>query len=367
MSEILRKARIAMEEQGIELLLASSPENVTYLGGVSPPSQRTVRSRQAFCVVPLEGPTAYVVIQLEERTVRPRITSDRVVIYEEFAEDPIRVAADLVSELVGPDNRVGVETSHLPARDMDRLSNYLPKASLKAADDMFEHLRLVKTADEIAKIRHIGSVAESAALAAIEKASVGDTERSIGNTITELYLEGGGDQLTMLVVGSGERSSEPNAPPTEKKIQSGEVIRIDVIGTMQNYYSDVARTAVAGEPTAEQTKMWNVLQEGHERTLEAMRPGALTSDLYKSYAALMDDAGLPRYHFLGHGLGITLHEEPFLSMTHDVRLEEGMVMCVEPLSLVGGSYGMQLEDEVLITKDGCEPLTSAGPLLRIGG
>lgn len=367
MSEILRKTRTAMEEGGIDLLLTSSPENVTYLGGVSPPSHRTVRSRHAFCIVPLEGPSTYVVIQLEERTVRPRITSDRVVAYREFAEDPIRVVADLVTELVGTDKCVGVETGHLPARDMDRLRDYLPEAKLRATDDVLERLRLVKTGEELVKIRHIGAVAERAALTAIQEAGRGDTERDIANRVTELYIEGGGDQLTMLVVASGDRSAEPNAPATDKQIAQGDLVRIDVIGTMQNYCSDVARTAIVGEPTLEQQKIWSVLRDGHERTLEAMRPGALSSDLYRDYAFLMDAADLPRYHFLGHGLGITLHENPFISSLHDVRLEEGMVMCVEPLCLIGGRFGMQLEDEILITAEGCELLTTAGPLLKIGG
>lgn len=367
MSDILRKARDAMEEQGLDVLVASSPENVTYLGGVSPPSQRTVRSRHAFCVVPAEGRTTYIVIQLEEGTVRPRVRSDRLVVYEEFTEDPVGLAATVVTELVGAEGRVGIETAHLPARDLDRLKRYLPRADLRPSDEMFERLRLVKTADEISTIRHIGHVAERAALLAIEGATVGDTEKSLGNAITELYLDGGGDRLTMLVVGSGERSAEPNAAPSDRRIAAGDILRVDVIGTMNDYYSDVARTAVAGEPTAEQQRTWDVLRQAHERTLTEMRPGVLASDLYRSYAAFMDGSGLPRYHFLGHGLGITLHEEPFLSMTHDLRLEENMVMCVEPLSLFPGRFGMQLEDEVLITSDGCEPLTSGGPLLRLGG
>ena len=355
-----------MEEEGIDLLLASSPENVTYLGGVSPPSQRIVRSRHAFCIVPFEGPSTYVTIELEERTVRPRITSDRVVAYQEFAEDPIRVVADLVTELVGTDKSVGVETGHLPAKDMDRLRDYLPKANLRAADDVLQRLRSVKTDEELVKIRHIGTVAERAALTAIQEADPGDTERDIANRITELYIQGGGDQLTMLVVASGARSAEPNAPPTDKQIAQGDLIRIDVIDTMQNYCSDVARTAIVGQPTLEQQKIWSVLRDGHERTLNAVRPGALSSDLYKDYASLMDAADLPRYHFLGHGLGITLHEDPFISSLHNVRLEEGMVMCVEPLCLIGGRFGMQLEDEILITAEGCELLTTAGPLLEIG-
>jgi Xaa-Pro aminopeptidase len=80
----------------------------------------------------------------------------------------------------------------------------------------------------------------------------------------------------------------------------------------------------------------------------------------------MDEAGLPPYHFVGHGLGITLHEDPFVNALSSIRLEEGMVLCIEPLTLLESQYGMQIEDEVLITADGHEPFTTAGGLTRMG-
>jgi Xaa-Pro aminopeptidase len=80
----------------------------------------------------------------------------------------------------------------------------------------------------------------------------------------------------------------------------------------------------------------------------------------------MDDAGLPPYHFVGHGLGITLHEDPFVNALSSIPLAEGMVLCIEPLTLLEGEFGMQIEDEVLITADGYEPFTEAGDLTRMG-
>jgi Xaa-Pro dipeptidase len=366
-SEILEKTRKAMAEKGYEALLVSSPENVAYVGGVSPPSQRIVRSRHAFVLIPADGTTHYITIQLEAGLVRRRSTADEVHVYREFVQHPVKVAADLVRTVGASDARIGIETSHLPADDVALLKKELRDAELVSADRDLEHLRLVKTADELETIRRIGRVAEQAAATAIEEARVGNEERDIGNRITEIYLGGGGEALTMLVVGTGERSAEPNAPPTNKKIQSGDLIRVDVIGTMNNYYSDVARTAVAGDATEEQQKIWGLLRDLRNRAIEAMKPGVSTSDVYRIYQEAMDAAGLPKYHFLGHGLGVTLHEEPFLSAIHDVRLEPGMVMCVEPLCLFENRFGMQLEDEVLITNDGSEPLTNGGPLLRIGG
>ena len=141
----------------------------------------------------------------------------------------------------------------------------------------------------------------------------GATERDLANAIIERYAEAGGDGLTMLVVGSGARSAHPNAPATDRVLQAGDVVRVDIIGTMRHYHSDVARTAVVGEPTAEQERIYALLSDVHERALAALRPGVVTSDVYKIYRHAMDAAGLPPYHFVGHGLGITLHEEPFVN------------------------------------------------------
>lgn len=367
MTTAVDKARKLMTERGYDGLLISSPENVAYIGGVSPPSQRVVRSRHAFVFVPAEGDTHYISIKLEAGLVRSRARTDRLHIYEEFIQHPIDVASGLIRSSVSAGGHIGIETSHLSADDVDLLRIRLADANFVSVDRDLEQLRLFKTPEEIDVIRHIGRVAEEAAVTAVVESGVGDTEQALGNRVTELYSAGGGDKLTMLVVGSGERSAEPNAPPTSRRIQTGDMIRLDVIGTMKDYYSDVARTAIAGPPTQEQSRIWKLLRSIRDRTIEAMKPGVLTSDLYRLYAEAMEEARLPKYHFLGHGLGVTLHEEPFISAIHSVRLEPNMVLCVEPLCLLEGRFGMQLEDEVLVTSDGCEALTAGGPLLSVEG
>jgi Xaa-Pro aminopeptidase len=170
----------------------------------------------------------------------------------------------------------------------------------------------------------------------------------------------------MLVVGSGPRSAAVNAPPTGRVLERGDMVRLDIIGTKNRYHSDVARTAVVGEPTSEQQHVYELLHGVHRRCLDALRPGALTSDVYAIYRSAMDEARLPPYHFVGHGLGITLHEDPFVNALASIPLEEGMVLCIEPLTLLEGRFGVQIEDEVLITRDGYEPFTRAGGLLQMG-
>jgi Xaa-Pro dipeptidase len=366
-NEIIGKLERAMSERGLDALVATSPENVAWASGAAPPSQKTVRSRLAAAIVPREGESELVAIALEGPVVRTQSRLNSIRLYEEFVEDPVLVFADSLRQRGLDDGvLVGVEETHLSHADYAKLAAALPAARLVRADELFQELRMVKTPSEIDAIRDIGGAAERIAGEVCERFGGGSTEREIANFVAERYAEAGGDGLTMLVVGSGPRSAAVNAPPTGRVLERGDVLRLDIIGTKGRYHSDVARTAVVGEPTTEQQRVYDLLYGVHRRCLAALRPGALSSDVYAIYRHAMDEAGLPPYHFVGHGLGITLHEDPFVNALSSIPLEEGMVLCIEPLTLLEGRFGMQIEDEVLITAGGYEPFTEAGGLTRMG-
>jgi Xaa-Pro dipeptidase len=365
--EVLAKVRDAMERDRLDVVVPMSPENLAYASGAAPPSQKTVRSRLAAAILPADGAdTEVVTVKLEAPLVRSQSRLHRVTAYEEFVEHPIDVIAASLRDRGLGDARVGIETTYLSHADVERLRSVLPGAELRPVDALWEELRTIKTASEIERIRHIGRAAQRITEECVALVSAGSTERELGNLITERYHQAGGDVLTMLVVASGERSAHLNGPPTGKALAPGDIVRTDVIGTAGHYYSDVARTAIVGEPSAEQRKVYDLLIDVHRRCLEALRPGAISSDIYAIYHDAMAAAGLPAYHFVGHGLGVTLHEGPFINPLKSVPLEEGMVLCIEPLTSIEGRFGVQVEDEVLITADGCELLTEASDILRIG-
>lgn len=365
--QILAKMGVAMEEQGLDALLATSPENVAWASGAAPPSQKTVRSRLAAALVSREGDSELVAIALEGPVVRAQSRLRSLRLYEEFVDDPVLVFTDSLAQRGLDEGIVGVEETHLSHADFVKLSAALPRAQLVRADELFERLRMVKTPAEIEAIRDIGVAAERIAAEVFARFGPGATERAIANFVAERYADAGGDGLTMLVVGSGPRSAAVNAPPTDRELVAGDILRLDIIGTKACYHSDVARTAVVGNPTAEQQEIYDLLLGVHRRCLDALRPGALTTDIYAIYRDAMDTAGLPPYHFVGHGLGITLHEDPFVNGLKPIALEPGMVLCIEPLTLLEGRFGVQIEDEVLITSDGYELITEAGDLLRMEG
>jgi len=365
--QVLAKVCDAMADEQLDVLVPMSPENLAYASGAAPPSQKTVRSRLAGAILPSDGAdTEVFTVKLEAPLVTAQSRLDRVTAYEEFVEHPIDVLARSLRERGLADGRIGIEVTYLSHADHQRLAAALPGAQLRPVDALWEELRLIKTPGEVELIRDIGRAAERITRECCALVGPGSTERELGNAITERYHAAGGDALTMLVVASGERSAHLNGPPTGKRLEPGDIVRTDVIGTARHYYSDVARTAVVGEPSPEQRKIYGLLLDVHQRCLEAVRPGAISSDIYAIYHDAVAAAGLPAYHFVGHGLGVTLHEEPFINPLQSVVLREGMVLCIEPLTSVEGRFGMQIEDELLVTADGCELLTQAGDILRIG-
>lgn len=364
-AEVLGAVRAALAREGIDALVAMSPENVGWVAGAAPPSQRSVRSRHAFCIVPVEGPTTMVTVALEAPYVRSKSWLDDFIAYEEFVDDPADVLADVLADRGLDSARIGIEETYLPVAEGRKLGARLPQADIVAADLLFAQMRTIKTPAEIEAIRGIGRAAEEIAVACCAEARAGMSEQDLAQMISAAYAEAGGDQLTMLVVGSGPRSAHPNAPATARLLEPGDVVRLDIIGTKDGYYSDVARTAVVGEPNAEQQRVYDELRRAHESALAGLRPGVSTIDVYASYREAMARAGLPAYHFLGHGLGVTLHELPFFNEQTATLLEEGMVLCIEPLTMIPDRFGMQIEDELLITADGYQPFTRAGDLLRI--
>ncbi|MBI2874290.1 MAG: aminopeptidase P family protein [Firmicutes bacterium] len=357
--EIVGRLRGLAREAGLQALIAMSPENFAYSMGVLIPSQLTVRSRHALGIIPVEGPDPTIIaVDIEEPVARERAWYGEIRTYNEFTQDPMNLLADCLAELGLGTGRVGIEVDYLPARARDALAARLPHASIEAADGFFLTARQRKTAGEIERIRIIGRLAAEVLEGALREARPGMTEADLGRRITGAYLGGGGDRLTMLVVGSGERSTLANAAPTRRVLQPGDLLRVDVIGTREYYYSDFCRTAVVGKASAEQERTWGLLFSARDRLIEDLRPGVGTGELYRSYAAFMAEHGLPVINFVGHGLGLTLHEEPYVGRYGSTILEEGMTLCIEPMCFLPGRGGYQVEDEILITGDGCEVLTA---------
>ncbi|MDR7519829.1 MAG: Xaa-Pro peptidase family protein [Armatimonadota bacterium] len=354
--EIRERLRQTMDRRGLEAMVLMAPEHVCWSTGALLPSQRIVRHRHAIVLVPREGEPELFVVDVEEGYTRAHADVPRITAYNEFTQKPVLLLAEAIRAR-GLRGRVGIEAGYLNHADYLLLERALDGGDrLVPVDDDLAALRMVKTPAEVARLRRAAQIAEQVAYEALRTWWPGMTEADLGRRIADAFSAAGGDHLTMLSVTAGERTPMLNGPPTPREIRMGEVVRIDVIGTVAHYVCDVARTAVVGEPTDEQRALWQKLVEGRARTLQMLRPGASSRAIFQAYAEGMAAWGLPTFHFLGHGLGLTLHEEPYLNRYADITLQEGMVLAIEPL-VTFPTLGMQLEDAVVLTADRCEVLT----------
>lgn len=356
-----------LREEGYDALVSSSPDNLAYtIGYVMPSLQLGVRKRRFAAVVTPDGPDILLVVTPEFKQAHSdsRITDVRE--YNEFTDSPITLLADILHELGVERGRVGIEMDFMPVRDFLELQQELPNTRLEDAERIFDRLRMLKTREEIERLKRIGRIVDRAHIEACAAASPGWTEMQFGNAIRDSVREQGGEGLNNLVVASGYRSTWSNSPPSQKVLEPGEVIKVDVFAYDNGYQSDIARTVAVGEPTAFQKDIWERLVEIHDAMLAEIKPGASTRQLWELFEDEFVAHDLtPSIRFAGHGLGLTLHEEPYISSYADGVLEENMVLAIEPVTHVDG-VGFHIEDEVIVTEDGCELISDGrGPMLSI--
>lgn len=358
--QILDLQKSMMSKYNLSALVTMAPENIGYVTGVIVPSQSTVRSRHVICITPFDQEPVVVVVNIEELLVKDNswIDSQRIFSYNEFTQDPIVLAAQKMEELGLRGKRVGIELNYLPAKDYATLTKLLPDVEWVNAEEILASMRELKLEREIAAIEKFGNQAEDIIYHAFKQARVGMTEYDLANYLVNGFYAAGGDKLTMLVVTSGERSSFLNGAATDRQLKLGDMIRVDLIGTKKGYYCDVCRTAVVGDPTPEQLSTWQKLVQSHDDIIAQIKPGNSTKSIYENFRKQFVDYGLTPVDFVGHGLGLTLHEEPYIGRYSDTNLKEDMVLCVEPIHVVPNVCGYQLENEVIVTKDGCRVITN---------
>lgn len=347
-----------MKKACLDALVSISPENTTYTAGVAIPSQSIIRQRHGICLVPASGAPIMIVVNMEESFTKANAQINDIRAYNEFTESPMEFLADGIKELGLGKGRIGMELDYLPARDYRRLQELVPKVVFEDAEAFLGRLRMIKTEEEIEKLRRVGYAAEKVHHQAFGRLKPGMTELDLaGFIVNGLYAEGI-DQILKLVVGAGERCSHANPAPTKNVIKNGDMIRVDIFGSLSSYLSDVARTAVVGKPTTFQKETWKKLMEARDITLENIRPGVHSQEIYQKFAKKFVEMGLEPINFVGHGLGLTLHEDPYINKFSDTVLEPRMVLCVEPYyMMVDQNMGFQIEDEVIVTDKGYELIT----------
>ena len=356
--EIIARQRQIIAANGLDALIVVSPENFAWTAGFVVPSQPILRWRHAMVVVKADGSYAVVSVDMEETTVRNRLPGVELRVWGEFEFNAMQTLAALLTDMGLGAARIGIEMDYLPAGDYDVLRKALPAAKFSAAEHLFARSRQLKTPEEIVLLRKLSRVADSSITDAFAAVSAGSTELDIAAAMTRGVYTQGADQFRLMIVATGERSVFPNVGPTERKLRPQDVCRVEIFSMLNGYHAGVCRTAVVQSAPPNAERIWDNLVACKYLILDMIKPGASSRAIYEAFLKKLSELDLPPISFVGHGIGLHLHEDPYLGKYSDTPLEAGMVLGIEPLVYrTPYEYGMQLKDMVLVTDIGSELLS----------
>ena len=359
-AHIAERYKAAMAHHGLDAMVAYSKENVAYGAGYTVPSQLlSIRNRQFAVACNRDGKAAMLLTANELLEAQNRSTLKDLRPYDEFADDPMAVLAGILKDLGVAEGTIGLEMDAIPADRWEALKKQLPRARWEHGAEAFHYARMVKTPAEQDLLRKAARIADMAQAEAHAQVRAGMTEQDLYRLIVDRALAHGAESILMVQVAAAERSTYSNPTPSARKLNRGEIVKIDVFVTVGGYLSDTGRAIVIGESSPQQRDIWAKMQETLAAIHAAIRPGARTSDLWRVFVDTFKKHGMaPVIRFLGHGLGLSLHEEPFIAAHTDMVLEAGMVFAIEPVYKTADGMGYHLEDNVIVTTTGVENLTS---------
>lgn len=376
-TRIAQKLRNAMAADSLDAVITSSPENFAYVMGFVVPTQPMIRHRHAMVILTADGNDFLFGVDMEASTIERSAGGLPLTVWREFHDDAMKVLADALTRAGLAKSRIGMEMDYLPAGDYQRLASYLPDATFVHFEQQLNRARQIKTPEEVALIHRLSRIADQAIADSFSAVRAGDTELDIAAVLTRRIYELGAESFKLLIVATGERSQLPNVGPTSRKLQPRDVCRVEIFSLLNGYQAGVCRTAYVEEPPAMAMEIWDLMVECKYAILEQIKPGASCLAIYDDFIRRLAKMNLPPISFVGHGIGLHLHEDPYIGATpilgrpgKDAPVEENMVLGFEPLCYrTGYGFGVQNKDVLHVTAGGSVLLsdfTDTDKLIRIG-
>ncbi|MBI5828738.1 MAG: aminopeptidase P family protein [Chloroflexi bacterium] len=256
---------------------------------------------------------------------------------------------------------LGVEGRRMRVLETQLLDACAPGIRYEIAEPIIAQLRMKKDEAELAHMRQAVDIAQRALSATLPFIKAGLTEREIASELQiQLLRAGTGEMPFQPIIAGGPNGALPHAFVTDRKVRPGDLITIDWGASHGGYFSDLTRTYALGEIDPELRRAYDAVQQANAAGQAAARPGATGQDVDRAARAVIEKAGFGQYftHRTGHGLGLEGHEEPDMKEGETMPLETGMTFTVEPGVYIRGKSGARIEDDMVITPDGAESLTT---------
>jgi Xaa-Pro aminopeptidase len=343
----MQQARNILTEFNLDAFLVSQPENRRYLSGFT-------------------GSAGWLLITAERAILATDFRYYQQMAQEAPAFELAKIEASFVKLL--PDllagagvRRLGFESQHVTVDEFYTWSQATDGVEWIPLKNTVETIRAVKDEGEIEKLRRSAALTDAAFAHLLEVLRPGMTEQQAAWEI-EAFMRGHGASKVAfdLIVAAGPHGALPHARASERAIQPGEPIVVDIGCVLDGYCSDMTRTLCVGEPGPKYLEVWDIVLRAHEAAKDAIRAGISGVAVDAAARNLIEEAGYGEFfgHGLGHGVGLAVHEGPRASRLSEDTLEAGMSLTVEPGIYLPGEFGVRIEDLVIVREKGVETLTS---------
>jgi Xaa-Pro aminopeptidase len=353
----LARARRAMSDADMSALCLSVGSDLPYLTGY----RAMDTERLTMFVLRTDGRATMVVPELEAPRVDTSSGSFEIRPWAEL-EDPVRIVDDL---LRGVDRvAIGDQTWSrfaLALQDCDAARRWVPAGELMAG------LRIVKSDAEIDALRGAAATVDGVVDDLVGIRWSGRSEIDLSRELKDRTLGGGHQTAEFAIVASGPNGASPHHEPGRRIVEPGDAIVLDFGGHQDGYASDTTRMFVVGTPPDGFDEAFAVLRSAQEAATAAVRPGVTAGAIDATARSIIADAGYGEYfiHRTGHGIGMDVHEHPYIVSGSQQELEPGMAFSIEPGIYKPGEWGMRIEDIVAVTDDGVESLNRSDRAYRI--
>lgn len=354
----LQSAATAAAEAGLAGLVISPGYDLRYLVG----SRAQTFERLTALVLPADGQPTVVVPRLELAALKASAVPELGLPVHDWVDgdDPYRIVADVLGEALGGGTLKIAVTDSMPALHLLPLADVLG-ATPVLATDVLRRLRMIKDAAEIDVLRKAGAAIDRVHARVPDFLKPGRTEADVAADIAEAIVAEGHSEVAFIIVGSGPHGADPHHECSERELRAGDVVVVDIGGPYEpGYNSDCTRTYSIGEPSPEIARRYAVLQRAQRAAVAAVRPGVTAEQIDAVARDALAAEGLAEafVHRTGHGIGLSVHEEPYIVAGNDLPLEEGMAFSVEPGIYFPGQWGARIEDIVVVTADGAESVNN---------
>jgi Xaa-Pro aminopeptidase len=348
----LAAAQSQVRDAGLDALLVTPGPDLRYLTGYD----AVPLERLTCLVVPADAEPSIVVPLLERPAALASPIGPLGLGVRAWGETDDPYA--LVAGLVGDAKAVALDDRMWAAKVL-ALRAAMPDVEQRPGGPVLRELRMRKTPAEVDALRTAGAAVDAVHAEVHRWLRTGRTEAEVGRDIAAAMVETGHVRVDFVIVASGPNGASPHHEVSDRVVEPGDLVVVDLGGTMPSgYCSDSTRTYALGEPSVEAAEAYAVLRAAQDAACRWARPGVSCASVDAAAREVIEVAGLGDLfiHRTGHGIGLETHEEPYIVAGNDLRLEPGMAFSVEPGVYRAGSFGARIEDIVVCTDSGAERL-----------